>query len=93
MDGFSISKIEYEKLIVIGVYRSADGDIKNLLNELQNLVDSEKTTLIGGYMNICFLKQRKNLLTQNLEDIGFKQLVTQATHDDGGALDHIYVRE
>ena len=93
VDGFSISKIEYEKLVVIGVYRSADGDVKNLLNELQGLVDTDKTTLIGGDMNICILKQRKNVLTQTLEDMGFKQLVTQATHVDGGGIDHVYVRE
>ena len=93
MDGFSISKIEYENLVVIGVYRSTDGNVKNLLNVLQDLVDTEKTTVIGGDMNICILKQRKNLLTQTLENMDFNQLVAQATHVDGGALDHIYVRE
>ena len=25
--------------------------------------------------------------------MGFKQLVTQATHEDGRALDHIYIRQ
>ena len=92
-DGFSISKMESEKLKVIGVYRSQDGDMANLINEIKSLVDSEKTTVIGGDMNVCALTQRKNLVTKSLEEMGFKQLVTQATHEDGRALDHIYIRQ
>ena len=60
---------------------------------MKSLVDSEKTTVIGGDINICALAQRKNFVTESLEEMGFKQLVTQATHEDGRALDHIYIRQ
>ena len=64
-----------------------------MTNKLQELVDKEKTTIIGGDFNVCALTQRDNLLTARLTAIGFKQLVTQATHTDGKALDHVYVRQ
>ena len=92
-DGFSISKMESEKIKVIGIYRSQDGDTVNLLNEIQGLVDTDKTTVIGGDINICALTQRKNDITKNMEEMGFTQLVTQATHENGRALDHIYIRQ
>ena len=92
-DGFSISKLENEKLRVIGVYRSQDGNTSNLINKLQDLVDTEKTTIVGGDLNICALTQRKNVVTVSLVELGFKQLVMQATHADGRAIDHIYLRQ
>ena len=32
-------------------------------------------------------------MTRSLEEMGFKQIVTQATHEEGRALDHIYIRQ
>ena len=57
----------------------------NLINEIMSLVDMEKTAVIGA------LAKRKNFATECLEEIGLKQLVTQATHENGRALDHIYI--
>ena len=51
----------------------------------------EKTTVVGGDLNLCVLKQPKNYLTTSLEEEGFHQLVTAATHIEGGAIDHIYI--
>ena len=79
--------------MVIGVYRSQDGDVRNLIEIIKDLVDSEKTTVIGGDMNLCVLTQTNNFVTRSLEEMGFKQLVTQATHTDGKALDHVYLRQ
>ena len=62
-DGFSISKIESEKLNIIGIYRSQDGYVTKLISELQDLVDTEKTTVIGGDINICALKNPNNYVT------------------------------
>ena len=52
-----------------------------------------KTIIIGGDLNVCALSRRKNYITLSLEELGFEQLVTQATHIEGRALDHIYVRK
>ena len=58
-----------------------------------NMIDIEKTTVVAGDFNICVLKNGKNFLTTSLTQMGFKQIVTQATHIHGGALDHIYIRQ
>ena len=64
-----------------------------MINELQDLVDTEKTTIIGGDINICALKKPNNYVTASLREMGFQQIVTQATHTDGGSIDHIYVAQ
>ena len=92
-EGFSITKVEHEKLDIIGVYRSQNGDVTNLIRELTKLVDVEKTTVIGGDFNICVLAKENNIVTTSLRQLGFKQIVTQATHVHGGAIDHMYISQ
>ena len=90
-DGFSLSKITSRDLDIIGVYRSQNGNVMDLVTELQSLLNNEKTTVIGGDLNLCALKHPKNYITASLEQEGFQQLVTEATHIQGGAIDHIYI--
>ena len=92
-DGFSISKLEDQKLKVIGVYRSQDGNLTDLTNKLKDLVDTEVTTIVGGDFNICALEQGKNFLTVKLTKMGFKQIVMEATHINGRVIDHVYIRQ
>ena len=42
---------------------------------------------------MCVLKQPKNYVTTSLTENGFQQMVTEATHIEGGAIDHIYIRQ
>ena len=63
------------------------------MKELLKLLDHDKTTLIGGDLNLCVLKQPKNYVTTSLAEVGFQQIVTKATHIEGGALDHIYISQ
>ena len=65
----------------------------DLVNKLQEMVESDKPTVIGGDLNICVLSQPKNHVTTNLKELGFQQIVTQATHIDGGVIDHLYITE
>ena len=90
-DGFSITKIESEKLDIIGIYRSQEGSVTTLIMQLENLIIDGKTTIIGGDVNICTLANPKNYVTQSLKEIGFNQIVRKATHTEGGLLDHIYI--
>ena len=92
-NGFSISKVTSEDLDVIGIYRSQNGNVLDLVNKLQEIVDSDKPTVIGGDLNICVLSQPNNHVTASLKELGFQQIVTQATHIDGGAIDHLYITE
>ena len=38
-------------------------------------------------------KQPNNFATTSLEKMGFQQVVTEATHIEGGAIDHIYISQ
>ena len=49
-----------DKLDVIGVYRSQEGSVTNLITQLQNLISGRKTTIIGGDFNICTLSHPNN---------------------------------
>ena len=71
-DGFSITKIESEKLDIIGIYRSQEGSVTTLIMQLENLIIDGKTIIIGGDVNICTLANPKNYVTQSLKEIGFK---------------------
>ena len=92
-DGFSISKVTSKDIDIIGIYRYQKGNVVSLVSELQELIDAYKTTVIGGDINICALKQPRNYITASLKEMDFHQIVTTATHKDGGAIDHIYWRQ
>ena len=92
-EGFSLSKFESEKLVVIGIYRSQEGNVTRLIAELELLMNDKKTTVIGGDLNICVLAYPQNHVTQSLREMGFKQLVKRSTHIERGLLDHVYLRE
>ena len=53
----------------------------------------EKPILLTGDFNICFNQNRNNVLTKNIEKLGFKQLVKKATHVMGGLIDHVYWKD
>ena len=82
-----------EFLEVISVYRSKEGLINQILQELSNLIDGDKTTMICGDFNICYNSDGSNKLVKTLEGLGFKQLVQESTHIKGGLIDHVYLRE
>ena len=86
----TITKLSSEDLDIINIYRSSDGNIEMVVEILQTLINIQKVTLIGGDINICFIKNRKNPLSSYLMSLGFSQLVKQATHIDGGLIDHVY---
>ena len=58
--------------------------------KLENLIDTNKPTLLTGDFNVCFNQKRHNPITEKLESLGFKQIVTKATHIQGGLIDHAY---
>ena len=78
--GFSISKVESDKLDIIGIYRSQEGNVQHLIEQLEALIKETKTTVIGGDINICALSHPQNYVTESLKAMGFKQIVTRSTH-------------
>ena len=86
-----LSKFSTEKIDIISVYRSQDGHETQLINCLLSLMKPGKSTVIGGDFNICQAKNKQNSIAKWLNAFGFQQLVTEATHIEGGHIDHIYV--
>ena len=89
---FQLTKLISESLDVISIYRSQEGQIDQLLNEITNIISWEKTTLICGDFNVCYNEDRSNKLITTLENYGFKQLVQEATFIKGSLIDHVYFR-
>ena len=85
--------LESKDLDIVGIYRSQNGNIVDMIKELEGLIDNEKTIVIGGDINICALTHKTNFMTASLKEKGFQQIVTKATHIDGGAIDHVYIRQ
>ena len=65
----------------------------DMIQKIKQLHNIDKTTVIGGDLNICVLKQPMNFVTTSLAKMGFQQIVTEATHIEGGAIDHIYISQ
>ena len=88
-----ITKIKYQQLEVITVYRSEQGSTAQLIQHLMNLIHPEGATVICGDFNICYKSNRNNRVTKFLENQGFKQLIRAATHIRGRNIDHFYLRQ
>ena len=91
-ENMNISKVSTEDIDIIAIYRSKDGCCDKLIKNLEKIINPLKTTLVIGDMNICNKKTPNNKLRSFLEEKSFIQIVNQATHIEGGHLDHAYVR-
>ena len=92
-EGFSLTKMSSDKIDVFGIYMSNDGNARNMMKQLTDLITKDKTTIIGGDFNVCALKYPSNLITEEMKKLEFEQIVKEATHIDGGLLDHLYIKQ
>ena len=89
-DKINVTKLKCDKFDIIAVYRSEGGSMEGLVRKLLDILDLSKSTVVVGDMNVCNRKRPDNLLKTFLEELGFKELIRQATHIEGGHLDHAY---
>ena len=54
-----LTKLQSEDLEIIIVYRSDQGNTKELLQHLTNLVKNDAATVVCGDFNICYQTRRK----------------------------------
>ena len=87
-----ITKLTFEQLDLIAVYRSELGNLTEMLEHLENLINFDKWTVVCGDFNICYTTNRKNKVTQWLEKNEFTQLMKESTHIRGRLIDHFYHR-
>ena len=90
-DKINITKLKSDELDIVAVYRSEGGSLDELVSKLLDIIDLSKSTLVVGDINICNRKRPVNVLKTFLEELGFTESIRQATHIDGGHLDHAYI--
>ena len=83
-------KLIMPTLDIINVYRSKEQPLSEVKRLLESVVEPRKPTLVLGDFNFCYLKE-KNCVSQWLEGVGCHQVVSSATHIEGGLLDHAYL--
>ena len=86
-----ITKVTSERIDVISVYRSQEEPFLSLKNQVESLIDPNKTTLVVGDFNFCY-KTSQNEYSSFMSKSKFNQLVEAATHIEGGLLDHAYFK-
>ena len=87
-----VTKLRSQDLDLITVYRSDQGNTKELLQHLENLVNKDMATVVCGDFNICYQASRNNRISKYLENNGFLQLIKEATHIKGRHIDHFYFK-
>ena len=90
MDKFQIAKFKHRDLDVINIYRSQSLNSLEVLEHLQQQIETGRPTLITGDFNICFMENFSNRMIQGLLSLGFDQLVHEPTHIRGRHIDHAY---
>jgi hypothetical protein len=92
LESMQLSKFSANNHDVISVYKSKEGNEREFTSHLKSLLSVGKVTVISGDFNICLADRKMNQISSTLQTLGFKQLVNEATHIEGGHLDHIYIR-
>ena len=92
-DNIQLSKYSGVKLDIIVLYRAPHGNDGSLRDYLMRMIDWNRSTLVCGDFNMCFIDNRASRTTRFLLDNGFKQLINTATHIDGGHIDHAYLKK
>ena len=85
-----VTKLNIKGISSISLYRSSNHSIVEAAKSLRSVINTREATLITGDFNVCTVKDQGNSLTKMLEELGFIQLVSEATHIQGGHIDHCY---
>ena len=89
-EDLQITILESENLCVIGLYRSSED--RSLSLYLKELIPDTGNCLIIGDFNLCTRRLPSHEVFLTMKALGFKRLISEATHFDGGHLDQIWLR-
>ena len=84
-------RLSSPQLDIISVYKSSNHSRRQMMRDLEELIDPGKAIFITGDFNIDNSKEGN--LAEELEGMGFKSMVNVATHVSGSHLDHAYFRD
>ena len=54
--------------------------MKDMINDLRDIINDNENTIIVGDFNLCIIDEKTNAITDYLQQVGFTQYVTEATH-------------
>ena len=85
-----MTKLRTTEADIIHVYRSQGADDKEMIDDFAAVIDMDRTTIIVGDFNFCSIDQKNHAVGKYMVDNGFSQHVQEATHLQGGHIDHVY---
>ena len=85
-----LNTTKVSQLRLLFVYLSKDADFQTVKLKLRPLLTLDLPTVICGDMNFHY-SEKSHTMKDYFEDFGFKQMIEEATHDDGNLLDQMYV--
>ena len=68
------------------MYLSKDADYQAVKLKIRPLLTREMPVVICGDMNFHYC-EKSHAMKDYLEDLGFRQMIGEATHDDGNLLE------
>ena len=87
--------LENFQMFVLSIYRSQEATPSSVITSIKDILDkldhTNKLFIIGGDFNLCAVTE-KNIITETLKSYGFDQIIKEATHEKGRALDHLYIK-
>ena len=90
-NNIQVSVMSSGHMDLVVVYKSPVGNDSDLRQLLEAAISTNHPTLVCGDLNMCFIDSKTSKSISFLRHIGFQQLVQEATHIDGGHIDHVYV--
>jgi exonuclease III len=92
-ENMQLSKYAASDLDIIVLYRSQQGNHKELIQIIEEIQTEHKPLLILGDFNFCFLENSSNQTRRYLEKHKFVQMISEPTHIEGNLLDQAYLRD
>ena len=92
-ENIQLSKYTAGALDIIVLYRSQEGNYKELNQIIEAIQTEHKPQLIVGDFNFCFLENSSNPTRRYLEKQKFVQMISEPTHIEGNLLDQAYLRD
>ena len=89
-DTFQLVKLTTANGIdIITVYRQSGSKFHRLTEKISELCVNDRLIVLGDFN---FPSEEDNIFTDFMKSAGFNQLIDRPTHDCGGTIDHLYVR-
>ena len=74
---------------IITVYSQSGSNLQGLTKKVRELSVNKRVIIMGDFN---FPANSDNIFTEFMDSSGFNQLIDRPTHDSGGTIDHLYVR-